>query len=214
MSFIHPHKIPVGVLAYSKGCGVDMLVLFLLPVVPGPSLVLRVLNFGWQQYWKWVVTSLLTNFPTHLVLCEQYQHYVFIVLWVAGKERGTVAALAAGAANKVVVHTLASGFSYYYRFSDILLPYLLEPSHSSSKWTLLLLLSFIKDLSSLSLSVLFIIDWVDVPLLSSDMEFLLLKMLATLFLGILRVWADHSIFCTLRYVYTHPPEMCVLQSLF
>ena len=39
MSFIHPHKTLVGEPVNSKGCGVDMLVLFLLPVVPGLVLV-------------------------------------------------------------------------------------------------------------------------------------------------------------------------------
>ena len=64
--------------ANRKDCGVDMLVLFLLLVVPGPILVLHyVLNLGWQQYWKQLGLLYSPTSPLIWFLCERYQHYVF-----------------------------------------------------------------------------------------------------------------------------------------
>ena len=123
---------------------------------------------------------LSTSFPNHLAW-EYTGVYststVFFTVFLAEEVDGI--ALAADVVNVVPVFVILCTLLF--------LQSLLYSASSSTEirslqleCTLALVSPLITDLSS-SLSILFIMDWVDVPLLSLESEFLFLKMLTTLF---------------------------------
>ena len=148
-------------------------------------------------------------------LCKRYQHYVFYCImssWGSGWYCSSFGNRISWW-NSRCMWSNVRPFPTVIDFLIFCFHIYLELSHSNLNVHYFSYCHWSQILSSLSLSILFIMDCVDVPLLSSDIEFLFLKMLSTLFLSDLKglSWLFHLLYFE-ACMYTHPPEMCVLQS--